>query len=215
MLASGLQIGVAADLVVLGIALSSRIRLLQRERSHLEDRAAILATQAQTDALTGLANRSGLTIEATQVLRQPGPHALMLLDLDRFKPVNDVHGHAAGDLVLAEVARRLRQSVREGDVVARLGGDEFVILFGDAPTVQALHERATRLQSSLRQPIQVATGLSVQIDSSIGVALAPQDGNSLDALLKAADSAMYAAKEAGRGSFHFHQASHQALMHAS
>ena len=210
MLASGLQLGVAAELVVLGIALSSRIRLLQRERSTLEHRAASLATQAQTDPLTGLANRSGLTLQGGRVLSQSGPHALMMLDLDRFKPVNDVHGHAAGDLVLAEVARRLRQSVREGDTVARVGGDEFVILFGDAPTPLALQERATRLQGSLRQPIRITMDCSVQIDSSIGVAIAPQDGDSLEALLQAADAAMYAAKEAGRGGFRFHQASHQA-----
>ena len=206
MLASGLQIGVAAELVVFGIALSSRVRLLQREQSRLETRAASLAKEARTDPLTGLANRTGLAVGAQDVLDLPGNHALMLLDLDRFKPVNDVHGHAAGDAVLVEVARRLAESVREGDTVARLGGDEFVILFGDTPSRAALEERATRLQAALREPIAIGPGQTVVIDSSIGVAMAPQDGRTLEQLLLSADTAMYGAKDAGRGRFLFLQA---------
>jgi len=206
MLASGLQIGVAAELVVFGIALSSRVRLLQREQSRLETRAALLAKEARTDPLTGLANRTGLAVGAQDVLDLPGHHALLLLDLDRFKPVNDVHGHAAGDAVLVEVARRLTQAVREGDTVARLGGDEFVILFGDIPSRAALEERATRLQAALREPIAIGPGQTVVIDSSIGVAMAPQDGRTLEQLLLSADTAMYGAKDAGRGRFLFLQA---------
>ena len=210
MLASGLQMGVAAELVVFGIALSSRIRLLQREQARLETRAASLAMQARTDPLTGLSNRTGLALRAQQVLEQPGAHALLLLDLDRFKPVNNLHGHAAGDAVLVEVARRLTRSVREGDTVARLGGDEFVILYGDGPGQAALEERAARLQTALRQPISIGTDQTVGIDSSIGVAMAPQDGRTLEQLLLAADTAMYGAKDAGRGRFLFHQAVPQA-----
>ena len=206
MLASGLQIGVSAELVVFGIALSSRVRLLQREQSRLETRAALLAKEARTDPLTGLANRTGLAVGAQDVLDLPGHHALLLLDLDRFKPVNDVHGHAAGDAVLVEVARRLTQAVREGDTVARLGGDEFVILFGDAPSRAALEERATRLQAALREPIAIGPTQTVSIDSSIGVAMAPQDGRTLEQLLLSADTAMYGAKDAGRGRFLFLQA---------
>jgi diguanylate cyclase (GGDEF)-like protein len=210
MLASGLQMGVAAELVVFGIALSSRIRLLQREQARLETRAASLALEARTDPLTGLANRTGLALSAHQVLEQASAHALLLLDLDRFKPVNDQHGHAAGDAVLVEVARRLTQAVREGDTVARLGGDEFVILYGDAPNRAALEERAARLQTALRQPISIGANQTVSIDSSIGVAMAPQDGRTLEQLLLAADTAMYGAKDAGRGRFLFHQAVNQA-----
>lgn len=206
MLASGLQIGVSAELVVFGIALSSRIRLLQRERLRLETRAASLAQEARTDPLTGLANRTGLALSAHALLAQARPHALLLLDLDRFKPVNDVHGHAAGDAVLVEVARRLTQSVREGDTVARLGGDEFVILFGDAPSQAALEERAARLQVLLRRPIDIGPGQTVSVDSSVGLAIAPQDGSTLEQLLLAADIAMYGAKNAGPGRFLFHQA---------
>jgi diguanylate cyclase (GGDEF)-like protein len=100
--------------------------------------------------------------------------------------------------------------VREGDTVARLGGDEFVILFGDAPGRAALEERAARLQASLRQPIDISARQTVGIDSSIGVAIAPQDGRTLEQLLLAADTAMYGAKDAGRGRFLFHQAVPQA-----
>lgn len=206
MLASGLQIGVSAELVVFGIALSSRIRLLQHEQSRLETRAASLAKEARTDPLTGLANRTGLAMSAQDVLNLPGNHALLLLDLDRFKPVNDVHGHAAGDAVLVEVARRLLQSAREDHIVARLGGDEFVILLGDAPSRAALAEHTAGLQAALREPITIGPGQAVDIDSSIGVAMTPQDGRTLEQLLMAADTAMYGAKDAGRGRFLFHRA---------
>lgn len=210
MLASGLQIGVAAELVVFGIALSSRIRLLHREQARLETRAASLAQEARTDPLTGLANRTGLAISAQKALKQPGAHALLLLlDLDRFKPVNDLHGHAAGDAVLVEVARRLTQAVRQADTVARLGGDEFVILYGDAPNRAALEERAAQLQAALREPILIGGDQPVGIDSSIGVAIAPKDGRTLEQLLLAADTALYGAKGAGRGRFLFHQAVRQ------
>jgi diguanylate cyclase (GGDEF)-like protein len=102
------------------------------------------------------------------------------------------------------VARRLTQAVREGDAVARLGGDEFVILFADAPGHAALEERAQRLQAALRHPIAIGPdGQVVGIDSSVGVATAPQDGYTLDQLLTAADVALYRAKEAGRGCFRF------------
>jgi len=170
----------------------------------LVTRAASLAQEARTDPLTSLLNRSGLALRAQELLRQPRGHALMLLDLDRFKPVNDVHGHAAGDVVLVEVARRLTQAVREHDAVARLGGDEFVILFADDPGLAALEERAQRLQAALRRPIDISSGQAVSIDSSVGVATSPQDGYSLDELLMVADTALRRAKEAGRGCFRFH-----------
>lgn len=205
-MAAGLQIGVAGELVVFGIALSSRVRLLSHESSRLETRAASLAHEARTDPLTGLSNRTGLALRAQDLLKRPGGHALMLLDLDRFKPVNDVHGHAAGDTVLVEVARRLTQAVRERDAVARLGGDEFVILFADEPGQAALEERAQRLQVTLRRPIDIGAGQMVVIDSSVGVATAPQDGYTLDELLVAADLALYSAKEAGRGCYRFQAA---------
>jgi diguanylate cyclase (GGDEF)-like protein len=189
---------------VFAIALGSRVRLLKHESSRLETHAATLAQEARTDPLTGLLNRSGLALRAQELLERPSGHALMLLDLDRFKPVNDVHGHAAGDTVLVKVARRLTQAVREGDAVARLGGDEFVILFADAPGHAALEERAQRLQAALRHPIAIGPdGQVVGIDSSVGVATAPQDGYTLDQLLTAADVALYRAKEAGRGCFRF------------
>ena len=90
--------------------------------------------------------------------------------------------------------------------MARLGGDEFVILFYDAPGRAALEERAARLQAALREPVAIGPGQTVSIDSSIGVAMAPQDGRTLEQLLLAADTAMYGAKDAGRGRFLFHRA---------
>jgi diguanylate cyclase (GGDEF)-like protein len=175
----------------------------------LEGRAE-MAYRAQHDALTGLANRQLLETQAERALaraqRRGQCVALLFLDLDGFKPINDALGHAAGDAVLAETASRLVQAVRAEDTVARVGGDEFVILLADVEPSRA-REVAERVAagclSALREPMQVQ-GRDSRIGVSIGisVALAPRD---LDALLTAADTAMYRAKEEGRNCFRWDQ----------
>ncbi len=198
LLANGLQMGVAAEMVVFAIALSNRIRGMRSNQIELRLRAAHLAEAAATDPLTGLANRTGLTQGAQRVLVTGGSHALMLLDLDRFKPINDEHGHDAGDAVLMAVAERLQSHMRGDDLVARLGGDEFVVLLGGDLSDKRLEALAQRLGEAIRRPVDYH-GQALSVGVSIGIARCPEQGRTLPELMRAADQAMYRAKEAGDG----------------
>ena len=175
--------------------------------ARLQGLVALLSTtlhaveeQATTDQLTGLANRRLFHTRWQHALADTvGPTALLYLDLDGFKPVNDALGHEAGDAVLVGVADRLRSIVRAGDVVARLGGDEFAIIlpWTDDATAESV---AQRIVATLAQPFD-AGGRTVFVGASVGVVLAAQ-GNDPNGVLRQADSAMYAAKQAGRGCVH-------------
>jgi diguanylate cyclase (GGDEF)-like protein len=157
-----------------------------------------LAHEARHDPLTGLANRSlfSLRVEAALARDDTAP-AVMFLDLDDFKGVNDTLGHAAGDALLVTVAERLRASLREDDLAARLGGDEFAVLLEHAPTAIEAERAAERVLGALVAPLTVE-GRSVRVRGSIGVALASGGVRSADELLRNADLAMYAAKAGGR-----------------
>ncbi len=192
-LANGLQIGIAAEMVVFAVALSARIRRIQREKTLLSLRASHLAQTAMTDPLTGLANRRGLAESAQPLLAQSGRHAVILFDLDRFKPINDAYGHDVGDQVLMEMARRLLQHCRDTDVAARLGGDEFVLVLGHCPDRSALEGMMQRLCDALDAPMQIGT-MQHTISVSAGVAVTTSQGHSLQTLLRLADQAMYSAK---------------------
>ena len=198
LLANGLQIGVAAEMVVFAIALSRRISGLRASQTALRLHAAHLAQAAATDPLTGLANRAGLAQGAAQLLADGAPHALMLLDLDRFKPINDVHGHDAGDAVLRAVAARLQAHIRAGDIVARLGGDEFVVLLAAPRSDADLEVLALRLGAAVRQPVEFH-GQALTVGASTGIARSPRDGRTLTELMRSADQAMYQAKQSGSG----------------
>ncbi len=149
---------------------------------------------ARTDVLTGLANRKMLG-ERTAEAVQEGPVALVLLDLDRFKEVNDTLGHHVGDQLLAVVARRLESSLRPGDTVARLGGDEFGLLLPGAGHELAA-KAAERARATLAEPF-VLGGLLVDVAASAGIAVSPEHGTDVDELLQRADVAMYLSKESG------------------
>ena len=159
---------------------------------------------SQHDSLTGLANRLQLQhYLARKLVQSRTPLTLLSLDLDRFKPVNDSLGHAAGDRVLQEIARRLQASLRPGGLVARLGGDEFiVVLLGplDAATVDQI---CTRLISAINRPILLEEQ-SVSVGTSIGIAQAPDQANQVEDLLRLADIALYQAKAAGRNGWCLH-----------
>ncbi|MFC7461689.1 diguanylate cyclase domain-containing protein [Hydrogenophaga defluvii] len=198
LLANGLQIGVVAEMLVFAYALSARVRLLRQRQTELRREADHLAEAVATDALTGLANRVGLSQRAEQLAADQQAHAVMLLDLDRFKPVNDTYGHEVGDRLLIEVARRLQSQMREGDLVARLGGDEFVVLLGGRQTPAQLAAMAQRLCEAVQQPLLHA-GHLISVDASIGIARCPEHGRTLTELLRHADAAMYRAKQAHRG----------------
>lgn len=162
------------------------------------------------DPLTGLANRRYLQMQLegamARAARDQSGFALLMIDLDGFKPVNDRHGHAAGDEVLMEISRRLNSLVRKGEIVARLGGDEFVVVLnpsvaGDAP-IRAAHRLIARLSESIVLPQG-----EVRVSASVGVAFYPTDGNHTDDLIRKADVALYRAKNEARGDVRFFQQS--------
>jgi diguanylate cyclase (GGDEF)-like protein len=158
--------------------------------------------QALHDELTGLPNRVFLLRRAAEAVAEAGRSGLragfLLLDLDRFKEVNDTLGHHVGDCLLQMVARRLAHAVRPGDVVARLGGDEFAVLLPALGERGAAAEVAARLQAVLSRPFHLH-GESFEIEASVGIALCPDDGSSVELLMQRADVAMYLAKERRTG----------------
>jgi diguanylate cyclase (GGDEF)-like protein/PAS domain S-box-containing protein len=157
------------------------------------------------DPLTGLPNRSLLHVKAEQAiataLRHDDPLAVLFIDLDRFKQINDTLGHPAGDTLLCTVAQRIRDQIRNADVVGRLSGDEFVVVLPECDAVQAT-EVAERIQAELAQPFLLAD-VSVTPSASIGISLLPNDGQDMETLLRRADMAMYQAKTKSRGTFSF------------
>ena len=168
------------------------------ERQRLADQLAQLAYH---DGLTGLPNRLRLEDHLQQAItrasRRHEALALLFIDLDRFKPINDSHGHAVGDQVLCEVARRLRAALRSADMVARLGGDEFVVLLSTLANDQDGLLVADKLMMALAEPMHIGA-LVLQVGASMGMARYPEAGNTAGELLRSADAAMYQVKQAGR-----------------
>ncbi|MBI5104563.1 MAG: GGDEF domain-containing protein, partial [Solirubrobacterales bacterium] len=161
------------------------------------------AHRAAHDALTGLGNRATLADRLRHALqrvkRSSGALAVLFVDLDRFKDINDTLGHAAGDELLRVIAARLDETVRPGDTVARFGGDEFVVLCEDLAGPEDALEVAERLRTEVARPIALPSGVA-QVTASIGVALPDRPDRSAETVLQAADRAMYEAKAAGRDS---------------
>ncbi|TXH87749.1 MAG: EAL domain-containing protein [Rhodoferax sp.] len=174
------------------------------ERVEAQKRIDLLA---HTDILTGLPNRVLLTQRAEMMLglsqRQGHPCGVLFVDLDRFKNINESFGHALGDRVLVEVARRIRLCLREVDTLSRLGADEFVVLLQEADAFGA-EIAARRIIAALAQPFEVQD-MDFSLGCSIGIALYPDDGNTVDELIQCADTAMHGVKERGRGSLRFYQ----------
>jgi diguanylate cyclase (GGDEF)-like protein len=195
--------GISAIVLALLIAwrtlrkLSLKSRLLREQMEELQRSRQALHEEATHDPLTGLSNRRLFYDRLQQAIRHAhrygGKVGILYVDLDRFKEINDQHGHHVGDAVLTEVAKRLTASIRDSDSVARLGGDEFVVLLegvqGRADLFAATHKIEQELNTDTR-----FYGLDVEIAASIGQALYPDDGNDEDALIRAADAAMYRIK---------------------
>lgn len=217
----------AATLVSLLVLVGavSLVRLAHRQytvhralvRSEGENRKLIEQLEEETkrayqlashDHLTALPNRMLFNELAVSHLmrarRNSRYHAVLFIDLDRFKAINDTLGHRIGDLLLKEVARRYRAYLRESDLVARFGGDEFVMLINDVETVEDVGKIAEKIVDIVSEPFLDLDGQDVEVSPSIGIALFPQDGGDIETLLKHADAAMYTAKAAGRGTYRFY-----------
>ncbi|HSN20323.1 MAG TPA: PAS domain-containing protein [Usitatibacter sp.] len=170
-------------------------------RIQAEERLQYMATH---DGLTGLPNsvllNDRLDAALVRARRSHARVAVMFLDLDHFKDVNDTLGHRVGDLLLKELARRIRGALRQSDVLARVSGDEFVVMLEDFPDENAPELVARKVLDEVRRPFQIE-GHEIHVSGSLGLALHPEDGSDVEALLKNADAAMYHAKELGRNGF--------------
>jgi diguanylate cyclase (GGDEF)-like protein len=165
-----------------------------------------LEHQANYDALTGLPNRNLLHDRLRQAVysqRAPRSIAVVFMDLDHFKFVNDSLGHSTGDLLLKAMAERLRTVLREGDTVGRVGGDEFVLILNDQSNEEIIYRAMQRITAKVCEPITI-DGKELYVSCSAGISIYPQDGRDVDTLLKNADAAMYRAKDHGRSNFQFY-----------
>lgn len=211
----GLARGRAGEIFPVWLTLSAAHRDGQRSGfvalvSDVTERRAAEETirfQATHDALTGLANRAWFISAVRKALeraREEGAEvAVLFVDLDGFKPVNDLHGHAVGDLLLAAVARRLEGCARRGDVVARFGGDEFILFIAAPKALEIARRVGATIAKRLGEPFTL-DGRPVQIGASVGLTVFPRDGDTVDELVLAADQAMYEAKLAGGGRVALH-----------
>ncbi|MDO8597622.1 MAG: GGDEF domain-containing protein, partial [Sulfuricaulis sp.] len=166
-----------------------------------------IAQLAYTDLLTGLANRTSLGPALEHAVQLARRHekklAIMFLDLDGFKQINDQHGHDAGDRLLTEVADRLRVCLRTSDLVARLGGDEFIVLLEQVQDTNYVQGVARRLLAEIARPYSLVAGEESRVSASIGISMLPDDAGDPRTLMKHADTAMYCAKQSGKNGYRF------------
>ena len=176
---------------------------LEAWQSHLQKEHASLSHRANHDSLTGLSNRAFMEAELERAILEArignGKVAVLFLDSDRFKYINDTFGHASGDRVLVTIAARIKQQLREGDLVARLGGDEFAILLKPLRNSSDAMHIADNIIAAMAQAIELPTGNSIVSSLTIGVAVFPDHAIDAVSLVGAADEAMYRAKQAQRG----------------
>ncbi|MWL74202.1 diguanylate cyclase, partial [Escherichia coli] len=168
------------------------------EERRAQERLRVLAN---TDTITGLPNRNAIHEMISDAIAQRGEGqvGVVYLDLDNFKKVNDAYGHMFGDQLLQAVALAILSCLEEGQVLARLGGDEFIVLATDT-SQSSLEAMASRILTRLRQPFRIGL-IEVYTGCSLGISLAPQHGTDRESVIRNADTAMYTAKESGRGKF--------------
>ena len=194
-------------------ALGNALKCIEKQASRLENEVAErtraeeqIRHLAMHDPLTGLANRRLLRdffeVASASARRNGHSLAVLYLDLDNFKPVNDSFGHEWGDMVLCEVAGRLRGVLRRGDIIARVGGDEFVVLLSELKYSQNAGDVAEQIIGTVEEPHMIE-GRPHHIGVSIGVAFFPDDGETLDSLMYRADQAMYRVKDSGKAAFSY------------
>lgn len=158
---------------------------------------------ANEDPLTGLANRRYIMQRLDYFIDQKVPLAVMFIDLDGFKPINDEYGHDAGDEALKIVAERMTACTRESDIVARIGGDEFIILFKGLEDEEVLKGRADKVLEIVGTPMWI-DGNRIRMGASIGISIYPKDGEDSESIVNASDEAMYAAKQGGKNAYRFY-----------
>ncbi|WP_312775644.1 diguanylate cyclase domain-containing protein [Pseudomonas rhodesiae] len=204
-----------AELDSLGSDFNALLGEMEAWQSHLQSENETLAHQANHDSLTGLPNRAFFEGRLIRALRGAAKLdervAVLFLDSDRFKDINDNFGHAAGDAVLVAVAARVRAQLRDGDLVARLGGDEFAILLAPLHKAEDAQRIADKIIASMDMPIDVPGGSQVLTSLSIGIAIYPEHGATPGTLLNAADAAMYQAKRLTQGGQHTAESEHSAV----
>ena len=204
-----------AELDSLGSDFNALLGEMEAWQSHLQSENESLAHQANHDSLTGLPNRAFFEGRLIRALRGAAKLdervAVLFLDSDRFKDINDNFGHAAGDAVLVAVAARVRAQLRDGDLVARLGGDEFAILLAPLHKAEDAQRIADKIIASMDMPIDVPGGSQVLTSLSIGIAIYPEHGATPGTLLNAADAAMYQAKRLTQGGQHTAESEHSAV----
>lgn len=192
----------AEDRPTFAIAMIQDITQRKEAEAALISQAALNEHQAQHDALTGLANRTLFHGRISHVVnprrRTDARAAVVVVDLDGFKEINDSLGHAAGDELLVELGRRLESALRSTDIVARLGGDEFGVLLTEVSSRENVTQAVQRLTEAIEQPVALQ-GLSLSLEASIGIALYPEHGEDVETLLRSADAAMYHAKDEKSG----------------
>lgn len=193
----------AIELLYLVEAKSAAMSASRKLNERLKIAMNAAEEKAYTDTLTGLRNRRAVDCLLDRLLAVKRPFAIMNLDLDLFKQVNDTYGHAAGDYVLRHVATLMQKHTRSEDTVGRVGGDEFILVFNTDVTREALEEIARKLISRISKPIPYQ-GVQCQIGASVGICMS-EDATELTSaeLLRQADVALYEAKRAGRGQFRF------------
>jgi len=194
------QLSSMVEMLMWMAVLGLRNRELRQAAEHARSERNHLETLAHTDALTGVLNRHALLREGQALVQaaRPGQHvAVCMIDLDGFKAVNDAHGHATGDLLLQQLAQRLRHLLRGTDQVVRTGGDEFVVIVPGLPSAGEADAVAAKLLQAAAEPFALGA-VVCRVGLSVGYALAPDDAGSLTTLMAQADAAMYAAKAAGK-----------------
>ena len=197
---------VAAGVNFLGEELDASFSEIERRVADRTEELSIAMKESRQralhDQLTGLPNRvlfwEHLSLRVKLARRRKTTFAVVFLDVDNFKGVNDALGHAAGDRLLKDLAKRLRSALRAGDIAARVGGDEFLVLFDELASMEAVAVVAERLIQALRVPYSIGTELRI-VTTSLGVAVGPNGLHTADAVVAAADSAMYEAKRLGGG----------------
>ena len=197
-----LQIGLVVFLLLMLIVIVAlmAIRHLRKEVARRVEAENKMAHFAKHDSLTQLPNRSLIEDRLEQAIllhtRSTAQFAVIFIDLDGFKLINDQYGHHAGDTFLVHVSDVLKQGIRRSDTIGRLGGDEFVVILNDIKDIKSVYEVAQNLLNSLAEPFYLQDN-RLSASASIGIAVFPKDGDSIDGLLKTADKQMYRAKNSG------------------